>query len=89
MKIVCVDDEPLLLNTVVSLCKKLPQQNEVITFTKARKALDSSVKQTYDTSPVTIDRNVSFEFVSYTRRTRAAFDRYIATLDKMAGMKVS
>ena len=40
MKIVCVDDEPLLLNTVVSLCKKLPQQNEVITFTKARKALE-------------------------------------------------
>lgn len=40
MKIICVDDEPLLLNTVIELCSKLPQENEVIPFTKARKALE-------------------------------------------------
>ena len=85
-KRVCTGTQKILTRSVKFAVRGITAETEL---KKAREALDSSVKQTYDTSPVTIDRNVSFEFVSYTRRTRAAFDRYIATLDKMAGMKVS
>ncbi len=55
MKIVCVDDEPLLLDTVVALCKKLPQKNEVITFTRARKALEWFEKNKADIALLDIE----------------------------------
>ncbi|MBQ1893991.1 MAG: response regulator, partial [Clostridia bacterium] len=39
MRIICIDDEPLILNMVVELCEKLPEKPEVAGFTKASDAL--------------------------------------------------
>jgi len=39
MKIICIDDEPLILNMTVELCKKLPQCPEVEGFSKSAEAL--------------------------------------------------
>ena len=39
MRIICIDDEPLILNMTVELCEKLPQKPEVKGFTKAGEAL--------------------------------------------------
>ncbi len=40
MKIICVDDEELVLNLVVYLCEKIPQISDVKGFTSSLKALD-------------------------------------------------
>ena len=39
MRIICIDDEPLILNMTVELCEKLPQKPEVKGFAKANEAL--------------------------------------------------
>ena len=39
MRIICIDDEPLILNMAVELCKKLSENPEVTGFTKAADAL--------------------------------------------------
>lgn len=39
MKIICIDDEPLILNMTVELCEKLPEKPEVTGFTKPGEAL--------------------------------------------------
>ena len=39
MRIICIDDEPLILNMTVELCEKLPEAPEVTGFTKASEAL--------------------------------------------------
>ncbi|MBQ4341587.1 MAG: response regulator [Clostridia bacterium] len=39
MRIICIDDEPLILNMTVELCEKLPQGPEVVGFTKPGDAL--------------------------------------------------
>ena len=40
MKIICVDDEELVLNLVVYLCEKMPQISDVRGFTSSLQALD-------------------------------------------------
>ena len=40
MKIICVDDEELILRLTVSLCRELPHHPEVTGFTKALPALE-------------------------------------------------
>lgn len=40
MKIICVDDEELVLNLVVYMCRQLPQIDEVKGFLKPHEALD-------------------------------------------------
>lgn len=40
MRAICVDDEPLITDYVVSLCRELPQIDEVQGFLLAREALD-------------------------------------------------
>lgn len=39
MRIICIDDEPLILNMTVELCEKLPEAPEVTGFTKPGDAL--------------------------------------------------
>lgn len=39
MRIICIDDEPLILNMTVELCEKLPQKPEVTGFLRAGDAL--------------------------------------------------
>ena len=39
MKIICIDDEPLILNMTVALCRELPNAPEVCGFEKAADAL--------------------------------------------------
>ncbi|MBQ5399136.1 MAG: response regulator [Ruminococcus sp.] len=40
MKIICVDDEKLVLELTMYLCRELPEKPEVIGFTKAKEALE-------------------------------------------------
>ena len=40
MKIICVDDEKLVLELTMSLCRELPEKPEVVGFTKARDTLE-------------------------------------------------
>ncbi|MBR1762443.1 MAG: response regulator [Eubacterium sp.] len=40
MKIICVDDENLVLELVVRLCEELPQINEVVSFSSSPEALE-------------------------------------------------
>lgn len=39
MRIICVDDEKLVLELTMSLCRELPEKPEVVGFTKAKEAL--------------------------------------------------
>ena len=39
MKIICIDDEPLILNMTVALCRELPAKPEVCGFANAKDAL--------------------------------------------------
>ena len=48
MRIICIDDEPLILNMTVELCEKLPQKPQVKGFTKADEALSWLEKHTAD-----------------------------------------
>ena len=40
MRIMCVDDEELILRMTVSLCEDLPQTDDVVGFTDPREALE-------------------------------------------------
>lgn len=40
MTAICVDDEYLIMEHIVSMCRSIPQLTEVIGFTRAREALD-------------------------------------------------
>ena len=40
MKIICVDDEKLILQLVVHLCEQLPQISEVVSFSSSLEAVD-------------------------------------------------
>lgn len=48
MTIVCVDDEPLVLELTVSMCRELPQEPTVVGFSKARDVLEWMEKNTAD-----------------------------------------
>ena len=48
MKMICVDDEALVLELIVSICEKLPQHPEVHGFAKAAQALDFMKKTPVD-----------------------------------------
>ena len=37
---ICVDDEPLVLQMIVSLCKDIPELTDAVGFTNAQDALD-------------------------------------------------
>ena len=39
MRIICVDDEELILQLTLAMCKELPQVKEAVGFTKASEAL--------------------------------------------------
>ena len=39
MKIICIDDEPLILNMTAALCRELPAEPEVCSFANAKDAL--------------------------------------------------
>ena len=55
MKAICVDDEPLVLNLAVSLCKELPQLAHVEGFTHAQDALAYLETNTVDLALLDID----------------------------------
>ena len=48
MNIICVDDEPLVLDLTVGLCRDLPQQPTVMGFSKAGDALEWVERNTAD-----------------------------------------
>lgn len=48
MKIICVDDEPLILNMTAELCEKLPLRPEVKGFTRAADALAWLADHSYE-----------------------------------------
>ena len=48
MKMICVDDEELVLELVKDACLKLPQQPEVFAFTEAAGALDFIIDHKVD-----------------------------------------
>ena len=55
MKIVCVDDEKLVLDLVVRLCRQMPQISEVEGFTGSIKALEYLKNNTADIALLDID----------------------------------
>ena len=55
MKIICVDDEHIVLNHTVTLCKALESKPEVIGFTKAKEALSHVKEQGADIAILDID----------------------------------
>ena len=55
MKIICVDDEHIVLNHTVLLCKSLDSKPEVSGFTKAKEALDYVKEQGVDIAILDID----------------------------------
>ena len=55
MNILCVDDEPLVLKLVVSMCEKLPLAPDVTGFTRAREALDWLAENKADIALLDID----------------------------------
>ena len=55
MKAICVDDEPLILNLTVSLCRELPALDGVEGFLHARDALDYLEQNTADLALLDID----------------------------------
>ena len=48
MNIICVDDERILLNEAVSICRELPEAGEVTGFVWAREALDYAERRPVD-----------------------------------------
>ncbi|MBQ5968913.1 MAG: response regulator [Clostridia bacterium] len=55
MKAICVDDEPLVLNLAVSLCRELPELETVEGFTNAREALAYLETESADLALLDID----------------------------------
>ena len=55
MKIICVDDEELVLDLVVRLCREMPQISEVVGFSSALKALEYLENNTADIALLDID----------------------------------
>ena len=55
MKAICVDDEELILQLTVSLCRQLPVLNEVYGFTTAEEALEWLEENTTDIALLDID----------------------------------
>ena len=55
MKIICVDDEVVVLNHTVYLCQSLPQKPQVIGFSKTKDALESIKEQEADIALLDID----------------------------------
>ena len=55
MKAICVDDEPLILNLTVSLCRELPELDEVEGFLTAQDALGYLESNTVDLALLDID----------------------------------
>ena len=55
MKAICVDDEPLILNLTVSLCRELPELDEVEGFLNAQDALGYLECNTVDLALLDID----------------------------------
>ena len=55
MKAICVDDEPLVLNLAVSLCRELPELREVQGFTRASDALEYLSANSADLALLDID----------------------------------
>ncbi|MBO4653023.1 MAG: response regulator [Lachnospiraceae bacterium] len=55
MRAICVDDEPLVLQLVVSLCKELPQLTDVKGFGSAAEALEYLERQSVDLAILDID----------------------------------
>ena len=55
MRIICVDDEELVLNFVVYLCEQLPEADEVIGFTKPTEALEWLKSNQIDLAILDID----------------------------------
>lgn len=55
MKIVCVDDEKLVLDLVVRLCRQMPQISEVEGFTGSMEALEYLKNNTADIALLDID----------------------------------
>ncbi len=55
MRIICVDDEALVLQLTASLCRKLPQVDEVEAFDSAQAALDWIKENDADIALLDID----------------------------------
>lgn len=55
MKAICVDDEPLVLNLTVSLCRELPELDTVEGFTRAQDALAYLETESADLALLDID----------------------------------
>jgi len=55
MRIICVDDEELILNLVVYMCEQLPQVDEVKGFSSANKALEYMKNNRADIALLDID----------------------------------
>ena len=55
MKIICVDDEAVVLNHTVHLCQSLKQKPQVESFTRAKEALECVEKQSFDIALLDID----------------------------------
>ena len=55
MRIICVDDEALVLQLTASLCRKLPQVDEVEAFDSAQAALDWIKENDADIALLEID----------------------------------
>ena len=55
MNIVCVDDEELVLELTVSMCRELKQKPEVVGFTRAEKALKHISENAVDIAILDID----------------------------------
>ena len=55
MKIMCVDDEPVVLNHTVHLCEALEQKPRVFAYGKAIAALEAAKEQAFDIALLDID----------------------------------
>ena len=55
MKIICVDDEPLVLQLTASMCRELPQFDEVESFAGPNEALEWMEQNTPDLALLDID----------------------------------
>ena len=55
MKAICVDDEPLVLQLTASLCRDLPQIDEVESFAGSREALEWLAEHQTDLALLDID----------------------------------
>ncbi len=55
MKIICIDDEPLILNMTVALCRELPAKPEVCGFSNAKDVLNWLENHTADVALLDIN----------------------------------